>query len=192
MKKENLLIIIGTITAIVIFTIFIFREKNIFQNQQQVESTILNNLNTMKISSPAFENNESIPSKYTCEGENINPPLLIENVPSETKSLVLIVDDPDAPRGTFIHWVVFNIPPQTKLIEENSIPEGALLGKNDANDSQYYGPCPPSGKHRYFFHLYALDIALDLKNGTDLSEIKSAMRNHILDETELIGTYQRI
>jgi len=192
MKKKNFLIIIGIIIVIIIFTIFIFRDKNISPNQQQVGSTILNNLTTMKISSPAFENNMPIPSKYTCEGENINPPLLSEDVPPEAKSLVLIVDDPDAPRGTFIHWVVFNISPQANFIEENSVPLGALLGKNDANSLNYYGPCPPSGEHRYIFHLYALDTQLNLTNGASISEIKDAMRNHILTETELVGRYQKI
>ena len=143
------------------------------------------------ITSPAFKDGEKIPSKYTCDGENINPELNIEGIPEGTKSLVLIVDDPDAPMGNFLHWLVFNIPPETKLIEENSIPQEAKLGKNDFGKTSYGGPCPPYGQHRYYFKLYALDTVLDLENGATLNEVKSAMRNHILAEAELLGLYQR-
>jgi Raf kinase inhibitor-like YbhB/YbcL family protein len=145
----------------------------------------------MKISSPAFENNSKIPEKYTCDGENINPPLKIEGVPKEAKSLVLIVDDPDAPMGTFLHWLVWNIPPETNLIGENSLPEGAVQGKNDFGKENYGGPCPPFGTHRYFFKLYALDKILDLPAGSSLKEIEKAMEGHILDQAQLIGLYQR-
>ena len=116
----------------------------------------------MKISSPAFENNSKIPEKYTCDGENVNPPLKIEGVLKEAKSLVLIVDDPEAHMGTFLHWLVWNIPPETDFIEENSLPKRAVQGKNDFGKENYGGPCPPFGTHRYFFKLYALDKILDL------------------------------
>jgi Raf kinase inhibitor-like YbhB/YbcL family protein len=145
----------------------------------------------MKISSPAFENNSKIPEKYTCDGENINPPLKIEGVPKEAKSLVLSVDDPDAPMGTFLHWLVWNIPPETNFIEENSLPEGAVQGKNDFGKENYGGPCPPFGTHRYFFKLYALDKILNLPTGSNLKEVEKEMEGHILDKAQLIGLYQK-
>jgi len=189
MRAKNFLIILFILSTIIIATVFL---KNILQNKKVVlQNNIISSQNYMKIVSPAFQNNETIPKRYTCDGENINPPLYFEDLPQGTKSLVLIVDDPDAPMGTFLHWLVFNIPSETKLIEENSIPQGAKLGKNDFGKNSYGGPCPPYGQHRYFFKLYALDATLDLENGVTLSEIKSAMRNHILSEAELIGLYQR-
>ena len=180
--------------AILILAIFIFGSifiKNIVKKKAAVQNNIISNQISMKITSPAFQNNETIPKRYTCDGENINPPIYFEDLPQGTKSLVLIVDDPDAPRGNFLHWLVFNIPPETKLIEENSIPQEAKLGKNDFGKTSYGGPCPPYGQHRYYFKLYALDTVLDLENGATLNEVKSAMRNHILAEAELLGLYQR-
>jgi Raf kinase inhibitor-like YbhB/YbcL family protein len=145
----------------------------------------------MKIESPAFENNQSILSKYTCDGENISPPLKINDVPEGTKSLVLIVDDPDAPVGTWVHWTVWNINPQTKEIPEGVEPEGAVEGLTDFGSPGYGGPCPPSGKHRYFFKLYALDILLSLDSSAETKDIEEAMEGHILDKAELIGLYSR-
>ena len=146
----------------------------------------------MKIISPAFSSNQLIPKKYTCDGENINPPLQISDVPKEAKSLVLIVDDPDAPGGTFLHWLVWNIDVNTLLmIEENSLPPGAFQGKNDFGKENYGGPCPPSGTHRYFFKVFALDKTLDLPTGSTLKKVEEEMRGHILDSGELIGLYHR-
>lgn len=145
----------------------------------------------MKISSPVFEENGQIPSKYTCDGQNINPPLEISNTPEGSQSLVLIVDDPDVPRGTFLHWLVFNINPEISFIEENSLPEGAVQGRNDFGKDNYGGPCPPFGQHRYFFKVYALDTKLDLPSGSNLDEVKEAMKGHILDQAQLIGLYQK-
>lgn len=145
----------------------------------------------MKIQSSAFENNSSIPSKYTCDGKDINPPLEIKDIPEGTNSLVLIVDDPDAPMGTFLHWLVFNINPDISLIEENSLPEGAIQGKNDFGKVNYGGPCPPFGEHRYFFKIFALDKKLDLPEGSKLKEVEKEMEGHILDQAQLIGPYQR-
>lgn len=158
-----------------------------FKNNNQ---KIINQTN-MKIFSPAFQNNETIPARYTCDGENINPPLYFEEVPEETKSLVLIVDDPDAPMGNFLHWLIFNIPAETKLIKENSVPDGAKLGKNDFGKLNYGGPCPPYGIHRYYFRLFALDINLDLTEGASREAVLEAMRNHILAESYLVGLYKR-
>lgn len=119
----------------------------------------------MKITSPSFQENAFIPSKYTCDGENINPPLVISDVSADAKSLALIVDDPDAPVGTFVHWLVWNIPPRVGEIKEGSLPEGSIQGTNDFGKKEYGGPCPPSGTHRYFFRLYALNQELNLPEG---------------------------
>ena len=145
----------------------------------------------LQIVSPAFKHNEFIPEKYTCDGKDINPPLLIENIPSGTKSMALIVDDPDAPAGTWVHWVVWNISPDTKEMKESSVPEGAQQGVNDFRKHEYGGPCPPSGTHRYFFKLYALDTMLNLGSKAKKSDLEKAMKGHILEKTELIGRYRR-
>ncbi|MBF0505856.1 MAG: YbhB/YbcL family Raf kinase inhibitor-like protein [Nitrospirae bacterium] len=148
-------------------------------------------MSVLKISSTAFPDNGNIPSKYTCDGTDINPPLFIENVPQEAKSLVLIVDDPDAPMGTWVHWVVWNISPRTKEIKENDSPQGASFGLNDFRKKSYGGPCPPSGTHRYFFKLYALDTALDLPAGAKKGDVEKAMKGHIISQTQTIGLYKR-
>jgi Raf kinase inhibitor-like YbhB/YbcL family protein len=140
------------------------------------------------VKSPAFENNQLIPVKYTCDGDNVNPPLTIEGAPDETRSLVLIVDDPDAPMGTWDHWVVWNIPPTDK-IEENTVP--GTEGRNSARKHSYGGPCPPWGTHRYFFKVYALDAELELKLDSDKKDVEKAMQGHILARGELIGLYRR-
>lgn len=145
----------------------------------------------MKLESQAFGPNQLIPQKYTCDGEDINPPLKISDVPPNSKSLVLIVADPDAPRKTFIHWTLWNISPETQEIPENSIPEGAVQGMTDFGRSGYGGPCPPSGTHRYFFKLYSLDRNLDLNSGAKIDELERAMESHILDKVELVGLYHR-
>ncbi len=141
------------------------------------------------VKSPAFENNERIPMKYTCDGADVNPPLTIEEVPEETKTLVLIVDDPDAPMGTFDHWVVWNIPAVTLRIEENTVP--GIEGLSSYRKHAYGGPCPPYGTHRYFFKVYALDTHLDLKLNSTKRDVEKAMRGHILAEGELVGLYSR-
>ncbi len=145
----------------------------------------------MKLKSLAFENNQIIPAKYTCDGENINPPLEWEGVPNQAKSLVLIVDDPDAPSGTWVHWTVWNISPQTTQIWENSVPAGALEGKTSFGRAGYGGPCPPSGTHRYFFKLYALNTLLDLRENSDIKVLENAIKDRIVDQAELIGLYKR-
>ncbi|HET9718108.1 MAG TPA: YbhB/YbcL family Raf kinase inhibitor-like protein [Pseudolabrys sp.] len=153
----------------------------------------------LTLTSPAFRQNEPIPSKYTCEGENISPPLAWKDVPRGTKSLVLMIADPDAPdpkapKMVWVHWVVYNIPPDVESLPENAgkagLPRGVSLGANDFKRKGYGGPCPPIGRHRYFHHLYALDITLDLQNATK-SQIERAMAGHVLGSAELIGTYQK-
>lgn len=144
----------------------------------------------MKLISSEFENNTEIPSKYTCDGDNINPPLQISEVPEDAVSIVLIVDDPDAPAGDWVHWTVWNIPPETTEILENTAPKGHE-GKTDFGKNEWGGPCPPSGTHRYFFKLYALDMELDLDESADKAEIEEAMVGHVLDKAELIGLYKK-
>lgn len=143
---------------------------------------------TMKLTSPAFEHNKSIPKKYTCQGEDVSPPLKIEGIPQGAKSLAIIVDDPDAPGGMWVHWVVFNVPAVNK-IEEKAVP--GIQGFNDFGKNDYGGPCPPSGTHRYFHKIYALDTTLNLKVGAKKSDVEKAMQGHILDKTELIGLYKK-
>ena len=149
-----------------------------------------------KLTSPAFEEEGMIPKKYTCDAEDISPPLTWESVPEGTKSLAIICDDPDAPVGTWVHWVLFNLPPDTKkLIEEVSTTEtlenGAKQGTNDFGNIGYGGPCPPGGTHRYFFKLYAMDIMLNLEAGIKKTDLLNAMEGHIIFETQLMGKYTR-
>ena len=145
---------------------------------------------TMKITSSAFHEGANIPSKFTCDGSDTSPPLQIEGVPSGAKSLVLIVDDPDAPSGLFTHWLVWNIPPQTGSIAEGSAPQG-VQGANDFGKSGYRGPCPPPGTHRYSFKIFALDRELDLRSGAKRSQVGAAMKGHVIAQGELVGRYAR-
>jgi Raf kinase inhibitor-like YbhB/YbcL family protein len=147
-----------------------------------------NEINKLLISSPAFENEGDIPSKYTCDGEDINPQLTVDNIPENTKTLAIIVEDPDAPKGTFDHWLVWNVPPES-IIEENRIP--GISGTNGAGKTGYYGPCPPSGTHRYYFHVFALDSSLDLQGGIDKKTLQNAMDSHIVAKGTLMGHYKK-
>lgn len=147
-------------------------------------------METLTLTSSAFSDNRSIPPTYTCDGEDISPELHIAGVPSEAKSLVLIVDDPDSPTGTWDHWVLFNISPSTTVIQEAAEPKG-VSGKNTWGKTGYGGPCPGQGEHHYQFKLYALDTVLDLKEGSSKEEVEQAMEGHIRAETKLVGLYQR-
>lgn len=144
----------------------------------------------MNISSPKFLNNQHIPAKYTCDGEGINPPLQFSSVPENAKSLVLIMLDPDAPSGTWIHWLLWNIDPSLKTIQENSVPAGAVQGKTSQQNA-YGGPCPPSGTHRYFFKLFALNTTLDISSETNADDLAKIIDKHIITKAELIGLYER-
>jgi len=149
----------------------------------------------MKLTSTAFQDKGIIPSRYTCEGKNINPPLDISGTPQNAKSLVLIMDDPDVPKtlrpdGMYDHWIVFNIPPHTRVIGENSVPAG-IQGKNTGGKNQYIGPCPPDREHRYFFKLYALGKMVDLHPGATKKEVEKAMQGHIIAETVLMARYEK-
>ena len=145
----------------------------------------------LEISSPVFPEGGEIPSKYTCDGDDASPPLAFTGIPEKARSLVLIVDDPDAPAGTWVHWVVWNIPPDTREIPENSVPDGALQGTNDFGKRKYGGPCPPSGTHRYFFKLYALDANLSLPPGATKAQVEGAMNGHVVARAERVGRYAR-
>ncbi len=148
-------------------------------------------MSVLKISSSAFEHMGKIPARYTCDGEDMNPPLRIENLPEGTRSIALIMDDPDAPMGTWDHWVIWNISPESLTIDENSLPLKAVEGKNSWGRIGYGGPCPPSGTHRYFFKVFALDSLLDLARGAGKKDLEEAMGSHILSKGELIGLYRR-
>lgn len=150
----------------------------------------------MTLTSPAFTEGGKIPSKYTCEGENVNPELNISGVPENAKSLVLIMDDPDVPEFVrkekmFDHWVVYNIPPTTTRIPENSQPQGTP-GKNTSGDLNYYGPCPPDREHRYYFKLYALNNDLSsLPKGASKKDVEQAMQGHVVAKAQLMGRYEK-
>src|SRR5437762_10538894 len=153
--------------------------------------TILNTYaaSSISVTTSACQAGGDIPAKFTCNGANVSPELKINGVPSEAKSLVLIVDDPDAPRGLFTHWIVWNIDPKTTQVAENSAPAGAVQGTSDFGKRNYGGPCPPSGTHRYFFKIFALDTKLDLKPSARRAELDAAMRGHILAQGELMARY---
>lgn len=144
------------------------------------------------LESSAFKAGEAIPSKYTCDGADISPPLKWQDAPQGTVSFVLTMDDPDAPRGVWDHWVVFNIPNTlSELIENHQFKNDVTLGKNSSANNKYNGPCPPNGEHRYFFKLYALDQKLNLPSSATKKDVEAAMQNHILGTAELMGRYKR-
>jgi len=150
----------------------------------------------MELYSSAFQAGDPIPARHTCDGPDISPPLEWSGPPPATKSFSLICDDPDAPRGIWVHWVLFNIPPTSTSLPEDilktrTISTGARQGINDSREIGYSGPCPPRGVHRYFFKLYALDTELSLDPGITKSDLERAMKGHIISQTELMGTYQR-
>lgn len=158
---------------------------------------------SLTLTSSAFQSGGSIPSRFTCDGENVNPPLSISGVPEGARSLALLVDDPDIPeevkgslgKDVFDHWVLFNISPETVAIGEGQVPEGAIEGANGSGESAYTGACPPKQfepkEHRYFFKLYALDVMLDLPEGAQKDAVEQAMEGHILGQAELMGRYER-
>jgi hypothetical protein len=155
----------------------------------------------MKLRSTAFEQGREIPARYTCEGQDVSPPLAWSEIPSGAKTLALIVDDPDAPdpakpQRTYVHWVVYNIPVSARSLKENAskgeMPKGAVQGKNDWGKAEYGGPCPPIGRHRYFFKLYALDIDLTALASATKSDVEREMTGHVLASAELIGTYKKV
>jgi Raf kinase inhibitor-like YbhB/YbcL family protein len=174
----------------VLFLMVLFFGKNSFATSQFACLPVktIHKKNMLTVTSTAFASKTSIPKKYTCEGENVNPPLTISGIPSTAKSLVLIMEDPDAPMGTFDHWLVWNIKP-TETIGENTTP--GTEGKNGKEKTGYTGPCPPTGTHRYFFKVYALDDMLKLESGATKSVVERAMKKHVVAEGELVGLYKK-
>lgn len=146
----------------------------------------------MKITSPAFENYEHIPKEHTCDGYSLSPPLEIEDVPEEAKSLILIMDDPDAVGGTFTHWIVWNISADTEEFRKNHVPEGVVVGVNSEGKNKYTGPCPPSSTHAYIFNLYAIDAWLPNDPSLSKREIKRLIKGHVIDKAVLKGYYERL
>lgn len=157
-------------------------------SQNYINSNKLDN--SMLITSPMFENEEEIPIQYTCDGSDRIVPLIFHEVPKSAKALVLIVDDPDAPVGTWDHWILFNIPPAIRELEGDAEPK-VPHGTNSWKRTNWGGPCPPDKEHRYFFKLYALDTKLDLPEGSTKKEIESAMKGHVIAEAQLMGRYKR-
>ena len=149
----------------------------------------INAASSISVATSDFQAGGDIPAKFTCNGANVNPELKINGVPSEAKSLVLIVDDPDAPRGLFTHWILWNIDPKTTDIGENSVPAGGVQGTNDFGKRNYGGPCPPSGTHRYFFKIFALNMKLDLKTSARRADLDAAMKGRVMAQGELMGRY---
>ena len=174
--------------------IILIKGKKLSKPESKVntQEQISESLNTnMKLTSTAFENNGKIPSRYTCDGQNFNPPFGISEIPENVKSMALIVDDPDVPSGTWVHWTLWNINVDTKEIPENTVPAGAIEGVTSFGKNGYGGPCPPTGTHRYFFKLYALDAELSLPSSAKVSDLEEVMKGHIIDQTQLVGLYSR-
>ena len=155
------------------------------------ETTATEATMSLTLTSDAFANGQSIPAKYSCVGKNISPALAWNEPPAGTQSFALIVDDPDAPMGTWVHWVLFNLPANVRSLQENTDASGIAVGKNSSGNMRYDGPCPPSGTHRYFFKLYALDSALSLSPGVTKEQVINAMQGHILAQSELMGTFSK-
>lgn len=178
MKKVVLLLFIG---------IFFLTLDFIIQKRDNLTNVKGGN---MKITS-AFEHNSNIPSIYTCDGDDLAPELTISGVPEGTKELALIVDDPDAPMGTWVHWLVYNLPADTAKIDAKNLPAESIQGMTDFKRIGWGGPCPPSGVHRYFFKLYALDKKLNLEQGLTKRQLENSIRDSVIEKAELVGLYKR-
>ena len=177
--------------GVIAFGFIILRSKSVSPKGAPKSETRSGAENTMEIKSSAFQHNTMIPKKYSCDGENINPPLEISNVPPEAQSLVLIMHDPDAPfAGGWTHWIIFNMDPSLSEIKENSKPSSGTEGLTSFGKSGYGGPCPPTGTHHYEFKLYALDSKLSLDENATKTDLEKVMFGHILQETTLIGLYK--
>ncbi len=167
------------------------------EKKDSTEEVAMQNISNISMSAEAFKDGGNIPAVYTCDGRNISPTLTWSGIPAGTKSIALIVDDPDAPRGTFVHWVLFNIPPDARglpeaMPETKTLKDGSRQGNTSYGEAGYGGPCPPPGKpHRYYFKVYALDTKLDLPAGAIKADVEKAMNGHILAKGEIMGKYGR-
>lgn len=171
---------------------FSFDNISFFNNKKQTTVVVTDKYPEMlKLTSAAFKDGETLPVKNGCLGDDVSPPLSISGIPAVTKSLVIIVEDPDSPYKIWTHWILYNIDPRSTEIYEGILPWNALLGENDFGVAAYRGPCPPVGKHRYFFKVYALDAKLDLEVGANRKQVDSAIKDHILDKGELVGTFEK-
>lgn len=188
MSKKTIIVLIILILVVIIFGGLVLTTARLNNNKFDLK---FNLPRIMQLTSAAFDNNEKMPAKYTCDNADINPPLTISDVPADAKSLVLIVNDPDALGGNWIHWLVWNISSSTREIAEAAMPAGATAGTNSFGKTAYGGPCPPSGTHRYVFNLYALDVMLGLSKNAKDQDVEKAMSGHILDQAILTGLYQR-
>lgn len=192
MKLKFLLVFAIIIIAVVVSLVFFLTFQKRPKQEVGIEPTPkATSISKMKLASAAFSENQMIPQKYTCDGDNLSPPLTISEIPENTQSLVLIMDDPDAPSRTFVHWTMWNIDPSTREIPERSVPSGAVQGLTDFGSKGYGGPCPPSGTHRYIFKLYALDEKLSLSENSHREDVEREMADHVLDFTQFIGLYSR-
>ncbi|HYV33854.1 MAG TPA: YbhB/YbcL family Raf kinase inhibitor-like protein [Candidatus Limnocylindria bacterium] len=187
MKK---FLLIGIILLFAVIAGFLFfksgQQKNVYQAPQKVVNT-----QPMKITSPVFNDHENIPAKYTCDGDGVNPPLAFSDVPKEAKTLALVMDDPDAPNGTWVHWLLWNIPAETNQLMENSVPAGATQGQTSSGQNVYGGPCPPLGIHHYHFKLYALSRKLSIASYSTAADLEKAMQGNIIAHADLVGLYSR-
>jgi len=181
---------VAAVGFVIYFTVSSEIHRLQLQTSEQKQK-IVNNITPMQITSPAFGSNGNIPQKYTCEGQGVNPPLLFKDVPEGTQSLALIVDDPDAPTTTWVHWLVWNIDVTTKGIAENSVPAEAIEGVTDFGQKGYGAPCPPTGRHGYAFKLYALETKLNISSFSDKPVLEKAMEGHVLAKAELVGFYKK-
>lgn len=192
---QTIILLVVVAAGVLIIRGFAGNSKSSQTNNQPVQPSSTNPTipsKGMKVTSPAFAANSAIPLKYSCEGQNINPEIDISGVPAAAKSLAFVLHDPDAPvQGGFTHWVMFNIDPKTVKIGEHSVPKGAVQGSNGAGQQAYTGPCPPSGMHHYHFIVYALNSTLTLDKSATKGTLEQAMIGHVLDDAELIGTYQK-
>lgn len=195
MKHRTILIsaflFVMSLTAFKIISDRVYVQKNV--RKEPIMTAIMKG--TMKITSPAFKHNGKIPQKYTCEGENISPPLAFSDIPEGTKSLVLLMDDPDVPKslkpdGMFDHWVVFNISPDTRIVAEGTPPPG-VQGLNGVGKKGYIGPCPPDREHRYFFKLFAVSTLFTLGANVRKEDVEKALEKNTLEKAELIGRYEK-
>ncbi len=161
------------------------------QNEKYQKPLPIHSDSMIQIYSSAFLQGEDIPKKFTCRGDNVNPPLSFDRIPESAKSLVLIVDDPDAPMGVWTHWLVWNIDPKADHINEHTVPDHAVSGTNDFGTESYGGPCPPFGTHHYYFRLYALDTVLSLPKGSKRKELEKVIQGHVLEQGELMGIFSK-